>query len=170
MKSAVPYEKTILFNKNIDSAPEFVRSLLSYLNTYGGEDLADTGDRNYFRSVIGRIAEIRHTAMYGGFAYDDFVFDRVVNREVDAGIGLDWKVKEFKSFTDNLVSVLTDDVGELLPFLPQNGFPRSSLILSVNSPPFELTDLDDLVNTISANDITGILEWLQSSDDPQSSS
>jgi hypothetical protein len=130
-----------VFNRRRDNLPEYFDSFFDYLLSYGSSRHSD--DNSFVQEGLKRFADVRHEAVYGGFGFDNFVYDELMNKDRYSFYGIDLKSKEYREFAvrllaDSLVGVsniINSIKGEILKEC------LGKLITSVFTPPFEIGHL-----------------------------
>ena len=137
--------------------PEFLR-LISRLVDYGPHSFGDAATP--ISESLKAVAELRHEALYQGFGFDRFAFDLADDNRELAHI-LDQRAKEFREFCLYLMRTVVDGLFDLTAAVPSSAllYIRALLLISVYSPPFEVTRADGIDDTVSAK-IKIVIGWL----------
>jgi hypothetical protein len=150
-------ELNIIFNEHNYEIPHYFVKLFNYLNSYGPYDNIKNSDINNF---LKEISEIRHKALYECFGFDDFAYDAAINKELEAGVGLGVKTKQFKLFASEFFKDILSKSIELIQKVKINAKIKMSLGISINTPPLELCDLQDFEDDEIYKMLYFLMDWL----------
>jgi hypothetical protein len=150
-------ELNIIFNEHNYEIPHYFIKLFNYLNSYGPYENIKGSDINNF---LKEISEIRHKALYESFGFDDFAYYAAINKEIEGGVGLGVKTKEFKLFASEFFKDILSKTIELIQKVKINAKIKLSLKVSVDTPPFELCDLHGFEDDEIYKMLYFLMEWL----------
>lgn len=138
--------------------PDFFLNFFRYIMSYGGDFLSS--EETLVQDAIKRLTDIRHTAIYEGYGYDDCAHDALMNRDLSFASGIDNKSNAYRDFAVGLLTLSVGEFIELKNSIPEEHWnsnkAKSLLICGILTPPFEygppqLTGMPELSET---------LEWI----------
>ena len=121
--------------------PEYFLSFFRYIASY--EPHGPQSEEKIIDDAIRLLPKSRHLAHYGGWGYDDFAADLVVNERSGYG-GLDLRVQAFRVFTNNLLDDIANDITQLyeMGVFEISSSANDALAWSVTTPEFEWPQFD----------------------------
>ena len=122
--------------KNEENLYGLFIAFLKYILLYGSYTPSD--DDEIIREGLKRLCDIRHESVYMGYGYDDYAFDRMINKE-SYGAGLDLKVEYYHNFVIGLLKYCVNETVNLQLMIPSEHWSKvqSFLASSIYSPQFE---------------------------------
>jgi len=145
-----------IFNERDYEIPKYFKELFKYLNSYGKyNDL----EANY-KTLLKMISEVRHTALYTSYGYDDYVHDVMLNRDTDSSYGIDLKVRHFRAFAGLFLKDVLSQLIGLIKEVELDESIKLELKVSIITPPFETYNLHDLEDDAIYKMLSFLMDWL----------
>jgi hypothetical protein len=119
--------------------------------------------KELIKNGLQRLIYIRHESVYMGYGYDDYVHDRITNRETDSGYGLDFKSKIYRDFALGLLTYSVDGIVVLKNQISIENWDENKVLLGsgIFTPPFEMENFKINGKHKLGNKIASIYNWIQ---------
>ena len=106
------------------------------------------------------IAQIRHTANYGGYGIDNFALDSIINRDGEYYNSLNLKVSYFKKFTNDFFDDVLDKSLYLIDNIALNKITKNYLRYSILNPRFDFYKYSKYTKPHIKDKFTKLITWV----------
>jgi hypothetical protein len=149
-----------ILEHNQKNTPDFFLKFFKYILSYGG-DLISNLD-NLVSEGLNHLTQVRHESIYSGYGYDDFVHDRLMNRDLYSDRGIDLKANAYQELAIGLLSVAIEGFFSSIDSIPNEQFSKVKCWISASTyaPPFEVEDFQLLDHPELSMKIENIFTFL----------
>jgi hypothetical protein len=160
------------FTSSPDDLPGCFHSLFDYMYRgvfQRGVDLLDRIENpgryqvrlaDRFEEFLIRIAETRHTSIYGSFGSDPNVVEALWNGDVFSRRGIDNQAGQFGKFAGSLMVCVSSDVHSIIGRVNPNPEVRTALMLSIHMPWFDDPQIGAMSIPKIADTVNEIIAWI----------
>jgi len=169
-----------LFNKPSYTIPQYYRDLFEYLfwgrqkeQKLGVEALKKRIENPALyeanklqledakKEFLDRIAEVRHTALYGGFGEDPRVVEAMWNNDATSSSGIERQAVKFYSFSEAILDHVSSNIVDLISLLNPIVSVRNALCICTYMRWFDTPISDRVPHKILKSRISQIEKWLK---------